>query len=149
MRITVTGNCSSCAIQIASARGGLICPLLPRQASAGEVIYREGDPTTFGWYIISGTVVLSRRDHQGTRERPPGSFLGLETLVAETYLDTARTLTEVTLCGGPRDAFESWLGNPASAARIALDACLRSACADAGVSPDRASAPPATDPRSR
>jgi CRP-like cAMP-binding protein len=149
MRITVTGNCSTCAIQLASARGSQMCPLLPRQARAGEVIYREAEPAGFGWYVISGTVVLSRRALADARERGAGAFLGLETLVAETYLDTARALTEVTLCGGPREAFEGWLGNPAGAARIALDACLRAACADAGVSPDRASAPPAEDPHLR
>jgi CRP-like cAMP-binding protein len=134
MRLTVTGNCTSCAIHSAAAGQAMACPLLPRQAQAGEVIYREGDPAGFVWYVISGAVVLTRssdrRRHPG-RERPAGSFVGLELLVAESYLDTARALVEATLCGAPREAIEGWLGRAGSPARVALEATLRDACNDA------------------
>ncbi len=152
MRLTVTNNCSACALEAASVRAGMMCPLLPRLAQAGEVIHREADPAGFAWFIVDGAVSLSRQADGAApaRVRAAGSFIGLETLVAEAYLDTARAETAATLCGAPREAMLSWMGlRQPDAAGLALEAALRDACADAGVTPCRACGPHAADPPSR
>jgi len=128
-------HCSQCELGVASRHGsGQACPFVDRERQADELIYLEGEPAHYAWFVKRGTVVLSREiddSHGEGRVRAvrfPGSFIGLETLVSSRYIDTARAITPVTLCGAPRQAIDMWLGNRQTPARAALEIELRSAC---------------------
>jgi CRP-like cAMP-binding protein len=120
-------------------RGGR-CPLGIRHRSAGENLYLEGQPAASVWYIKSGTVALLRDlpGGEGVRAiRREGSLVGIEAVTCATYLDTARALTDLSVCGLSRAGLDNWLG-PAAPARALLEQTVRDLVLDAprGAGPD-------------
>lgn len=139
-----TDGCAGCPVGAASGAGkGQFCPFVDRSRNAGEVLYLEGEAADYVWFVKSGTVVLHRANDDNHGAGPAravrfgGSFIGLEALVEDTYRDTARTTTDVVLCGATRDGMDAWLGPEGTPARTALELTLRAE----RDSPPRTSAP--------
>lgn len=129
-------GCADCPIGRASGVGrGSYCAFVDRQRRTGEILYLQGAEVDHAWFIKRGTVVLYR-DRAGDGEpavhavRFAGALIGLETLVAPRYADTARAVTEVTVCGIPRAGLDQWLGPKDTPARTALEVWLRAGHAD-------------------
>ena len=146
--------CTRCPAGIASgvAEGGR-CPFVPRKRGAGAVLHVAGDPVDRVWFVKSGAVLVTRSVDEEQVEGMPwalrraGSFLGLEGLVGGEHADSARALTEVTLCGASLSAVEAWLERRRAAPRVLLEAVLRSGARDRplrgnadGTAPQRAAA---------
>jgi CRP-like cAMP-binding protein len=132
-----TKSCANCDIGIASGVGqGNFCPFVDRHRRSGELLYLEGEPASHVWFIKKGTVVLYReageKDAEGRAHavRFPGTFIGLEALVADEYVDSARATTDVVLCGATRDGMNHWLGPKGTPPRTALEITLRASTAD-------------------
>lgn len=136
-------HCSQCEIGVASRRAGQHCPMAARERQAGELVYLQGGSALRVWYIKRGCVALAREgdDNHGEGRvravRLPRSFIGLEALVGGVYTDSARAITDVTLCGGTLAALDAWLGPRGAPARVALELQLRA---------DRAELPPRAAP---
>jgi hypothetical protein len=123
--------CGGCAIGRASGEGrGQFCPFIARRHRPGEVLCKAGDPVSRVWFVKDGIVGLSRsRDAAEVDEVDaivlPGGMVGLECLVGRPHPRTARALSNVRLCGAPRDEFLAWLRQSdervASVMRAALD----------------------------
>jgi len=127
--IEVAGvQCSRCAIGRASGAGaGQFCPFIVRQYARGEFLCNAGDPADYIWLIKDGVVGLGRSPHdvdQVEAIRLPGGYIGLECLVRDTYLCTARALTRVTLCGATREGFQRWLRQTDERVGVVLQAAL-------------------------
>jgi CRP-like cAMP-binding protein len=127
-------SCADCEVGIASGHGqGRLCPFVGRARPAGDLLYLQGLPATHVWFLKRGTVVLTRESRGSSRVRAirfPGSLLGLEALVGESYCDTARAATEVVLCGATIEGMDAWLGPHGSPARTALVLSLRASYGD-------------------
>lgn len=127
-------SCADCEVGAASGAGrGQFCPFVDRSRRAGEIVYLQGLPASHVWFVKAGTVVLGRESLKASRVRAirfPGSFVGLEALVGESYRDTARAATDVVLCGATRDGMDAWLGPPGTPARTALELSLRASYGD-------------------
>jgi CRP-like cAMP-binding protein len=126
-------ECRRCPVGIASGvteRGR--CPFVPRKRAAGAVLHVAGEGVELIAFIKSGAVLVTRSVDEERVEGTPwavrraGSFLGLEGLVGTHHLDSARALTDVTLCSATLDAVEAWLAARRTAPRIVLDSVLRS-----------------------
>ena len=126
-------ECRRCPVGIASGvaeRGR--CPFVPRKRAAGAVLHVAGEGVERVSFIKKGAVLITRSVDEERVEgtpwaiRRPGSFLGLEGLVGTPHLDSARALTDVTLCSAALDAVEAWLASRRTAARVVLDSALRS-----------------------
>lgn len=63
--------------------------------------------------------------------RRPGSLVGVEALVRDTYLDTARAVTDVVVCVASREETQGWLHAREPAARAVLECVLLALCSDA------------------
>ncbi|MBI4956270.1 MAG: Crp/Fnr family transcriptional regulator [Myxococcales bacterium] len=130
-------SCGECPVgSVSGCAKGSRCPLVDRRRPAGTLLYVVGEPVETVWFIKYGAVMLSRaaddRRGEGTpwAVRRRGSFLGLEGLVRPTYLDSARALTDVTLCGAPRTDVLQWLGSTDGGARVLLEGMLLAQSAD-------------------
>lgn len=146
--------CTRCPVGIASGVGERgRCPFVPRKRPAGAVLHVAGEAIERIWFIKSGAVLVTRSMDEEQVEGTPwairraGSFLGLEGLVRPEHHESARALTEVTLCGAPREAVEGWLESRGAASRVLLDAVLRSGARERplrgnadGTAPQRAAA---------
>lgn len=137
-------ECSTCAIGAASGVGaGGRCILVDRSHRAGVTLYLEGESTEKVWFVKRGRVALFRTvDAQhGTDAlwavRHPGAVIGLEALARGTYLDTARAVTDVTLCAASVETVRHWLATRAQAAMALLGCAVAAQCSDG---PRRASA---------
>jgi hypothetical protein len=123
-------RCATCPLGQASGAGrGQFCPFITREVGRGEVLCRAGEPAGYVWMVKKGAVGLGLA--QGDLDRLdtirlPGTFIGLECLVQETYLATARTVARSTLCGATREGFRRWVRG--SDERLAL--VLRAALGD-------------------
>jgi len=126
-------ECRRCPVGIASGvaeRGR--CPFVPRKRAAGAVLHVAGEGVERVSFIKKGAVLITRSVDEERVEgtpwaiRRPGSFLGLEGLVGTQHLDSARALTDVTLCSATLEAIEAWLASRRTAARVVLDSALRS-----------------------
>ena len=74
--------------------------------SAGEVLFRRGDPADAGFLLVTGTVDL-HRERGSPREVGPGTLIGEHALVAEISRPvTARSRTEGSVLKIPRDLFQ-------------------------------------------
>jgi CRP-like cAMP-binding protein len=109
-------TCCRCHIgQAANVKDGGICPFVPRDTAAGETIFDEGAPAERVWFVKQGAVIVSRSccddgsDEDGRKIEVEGAVLGVEALFRDTYLDSARALTRVTLCSASRDVVNGWL----------------------------------------
>lgn len=131
-------DCRSCPIgKAAGVERGFRCPLSGRPRPAGTYVYIEGQVADRVWFVKRGNLILIRESGDGSSGegvawgvRRPGSFLGIECLTQERYLDTAKAITDVILCSALRDDFDRWLGAPGSSARVVLDLVLRTQCND-------------------
>jgi CRP-like cAMP-binding protein len=105
------------------------CPLDDVQHRKGDLLFSEGDPATTVWFVKRGCVLLTRA---GTPHavRRAGSFVGMEALVRDTYMHSARVTSAAILGRGSRELLDEWLANGDSA-RMVLEEVLRSECGDA------------------
>ena len=136
-------SCMLCPVGAASGVGsGGVCPMVDRRRPAGTCLFVAGEPADTIHYVKHGAVALARasgdKHGEGTPHaiRRSGSLLGVEALVRDTYLDTARSVTEVTVCAAGRTDMLAWLTR-GGAARALLDVVLRAWCSD---NPRRATA---------
>lgn len=122
-------ECSGCTLGRASgAHSGQFCPFIVRNYARGELLTTSGDPADYLWMVKEGVVGLTRsKDDLDQLEalRLPGDYVGLECLVRDSYLCSARALTRVTLCGATRDGFQRWLRQEDGRLRVILEAALR------------------------
>jgi len=87
-------------------------PFVVRRYERDQLLCLAGDPADYVWIVEQGAVGLTRsRDQTGRLDvlRLPGSYVGLECLVGDHYLFTARALSRCSLCGATRDSFAGWL----------------------------------------
>lgn len=97
-------------------------PFVVRRYERDQLLCLAGDPAEYVWLVQQGAVALTRS--RGDIERLevlrlPGSYVGLECLVGDSYLFTARALSQCNLCGATREAFAGWLReNDARVARV-------------------------------
>lgn len=135
------GNCVACPVGEASnVAMGDHCPMVEYEWKAGATLFSAGEPAETVLFLNHGTVVLSKpSDDEGIAwaVRGPGSFLGLEGLVRDRYVDSARAITDVRACGTTRGSMHAWFDDKARAARTVLQCALHAQVED---SPRRASA---------
>ena len=126
-------ECRRCPVGIASGiaeRGR--CPFVPRKRAAGAVLHVAGDGVDRVSFVKKGAVLITRSVDEERVEGTPwairraGTFLGLEGLLGTHHLDSARALTDVTLCSATLEAVEAWLAARRTGARVLLDSVLRS-----------------------
>jgi CRP-like cAMP-binding protein len=126
-------ECRRCPVGIASGiaeRGR--CPFVPRKRAAGAVLHVAGEAVERVSFVKRGAVLITRSVDEERVEGTPwairrvASFLGLEGLVGAHHLDSARAMTDVTLCSATLHAVEAWIESRRTAARILLDSALRS-----------------------
>jgi CRP-like cAMP-binding protein len=116
--------------------------MVDRRKPAGTCLFVAGEPADTLHYVKHGAVALSRasldKQGEGTPHaiRRAGSLVGVEALVRDTYLDTARSVTDVTVCIAQRSDMLAFLDRT-GAARALLELVLRASCAD---NPRRATA---------
>ena len=130
--LAASTSCEQCAVGRASGRNeGHFCPFINRERKVGELMYVQGEPADYVWYVKSGTVALYREAGDGAGEgrvsalRFPGQFVGLETIVSPSYWHSARTTTDVSLCGATQEGIDRWLGAAGTPSRTALEISLR------------------------
>jgi CRP-like cAMP-binding protein len=126
-------ECRRCRVGIASGVAERRqCPFVPRNRAAGAVLHVAGEAVERVAFVKCGAVLVMRSVDEDQVEGTPwairraGSFLGLEGLVGTHHLDSARVLTDVTLCSATLDAVQAWLDTRRTAARVVLDSVLRS-----------------------
>ncbi len=126
-------SCIDCAVGLASGTAqGQFCPFVNRARQAGELLMLAGEPAEHCWFVKEGTVALYREANahdagsSAYAVRFPGSFVGLEAMVSDRYLDTARATTDVVVCGITRTGMDAWLGAKGTPCRTALEISLRS-----------------------
>jgi CRP-like cAMP-binding protein len=128
-------TCANCSIgtSFPNIQG---CSLIDRKRAANEVVCVEGEAAEYIWFVKEGTVALHRAGLENHGEgriravRFQGSIIGLEGLISDKYIYSARALSPVTLCGAPRDAWDRFVGAKGTVARTALEITLRTECSD-------------------
>jgi CRP-like cAMP-binding protein len=142
--MTPITNCVGCPVGDASNVGeGDRCPMTDRRWKSGAMLFSAGEPASAVWFVKKGTVVLSKPADQPDADgitwavRGPGAFLGLEALVRDTYVDSARAVTDVCACVTSLRELEAWLDRKHTAARAVLQCAVQAQVDD---SPRRASA---------
>lgn len=132
------GACATCPIGAASGVGhGGRCPLVDRRRRAGAYLYMEGGAAEKVWFVKGGRVVLTREGDERRGEgiawavRGPGALLGAEALVRPSYVDSARAVTDTTVCTVSRDALAQWIAAREGAARAVLELVLLAQSVDA------------------
>lgn len=116
--------------------------MVDRRRAADTCLYVAGERADVFYYVKHGAVTLSRAAGDERGEAPPhavrrsGALLGLEGLVRDTYVDTARTATEVTVCAASRRDMSTWI-HAEGAALTVLECLLATWCRD---NPRRATA---------
>lgn len=131
-------RCYTCPLGVAAGvPKGEACPFVPKEREAGVLLYVEGDAAERLWYVVSGYVALSREagESRGTgvtwAVRRPGEVLGAESLVSGTYRDSAKLLTQTTLCAASREVVDGWLGPETSPARSLVHLLVKARCHEA------------------
>lgn len=126
--------CAFCPVGAAShvSEGGQ-CPMVDRRKAAGSCLYLGGAPADTIYFVKHGAVALTRAagDGEGSPHavRRAGSFLGLEAILQPTYLDSARAITDVTVCATSRAQMLGWLDRMGTA-RVVLDSVLHAIAGD-------------------
>lgn len=107
--------------------------MIDRRHPAGTYLYVEGSPADTIGYVKHGAVALLRgRGDDLHAIRRAGSFVGIEAISQPTYLDSARAITDVTICGASRAEMLAWLERDGTA-RAALDMVIRTVATDTAV----------------
>lgn|SRR5512140_236250 len=126
--------CAFCPVGAAShvAEGGQ-CPMVDRRRTAGSCLYVAGSSADTIYFVKHGAVSLTR--DVGDAEVAPyavrraGAFIGLEAILQPTYLDSARAVTDVTVCATSRAQMLAWLDQMGTA-RVVLDSVLHAIAGD-------------------
>lgn len=137
-RAPEAGACAGCSIGAAFGGGSEPrCPMIERPRAAGACVYLAGEPAERIFFVKRGAVTLSREVDQGRSDsvtwtvRRPGTVLGAEALVRDTYLDSARAITDVVVCVASRAEVSAWMTSREGAGRALLECVLLTHCADA------------------
>jgi CRP/FNR family transcriptional regulator, anaerobic regulatory protein len=106
-----TCHCDSCCVGTLCLPGGLrdddlrplaSLSLVTRRFSAGESIYRDGDPFRFVYAVRSGTCKTTLLRHDGHEQvagfHLAGDFMGLEGLAEGVHGTTAAALEDSQVC---------------------------------------------------
>lgn len=86
---------------------------------AGKMIYREGDPATTAYLILSGEVAMERRSV--TVNARDGSIIGFSALVDWPYRSTATATRECTLLAFTRRELKALIRSNPNQAMTILD----------------------------
>ncbi|MFO0555817.1 MAG: Crp/Fnr family transcriptional regulator [Polyangiaceae bacterium] len=109
--------------------------MLDRSKRAGTSLFLEGEPIDKVYFLKRGLVSLSRavdaRASGVWTVRRPGSVLGLEGMSRDTYLDSARAVSDVVVCVASLESVRAWLASRADAAFAMLGCVVRAQCTDA------------------
>ncbi len=103
--------------------------MVDRRRAAGSSLFTAGSLTETVYYVKHGAVALSRGSTEKHGEDAPyavrraGSLIGLEAILQSTYVDSARAVTDVTICGTSRQQMLVWL-EQLGTARVVLDCIL-------------------------
>ncbi|HQY62404.1 MAG: Crp/Fnr family transcriptional regulator [Myxococcales bacterium] len=128
--------CTLCPIGAASHVGtGSVCPMVDRRRPAGSTLFVAGAPAEAVYYVKHGSIALSRGGTEALGEGAPhalrraGSLLGLEAIIRPTYLDSARAISDVTVCVTSRTQMLAWLSETGTS-RVVLDCLLATLASD-------------------
>jgi CRP-like cAMP-binding protein len=121
-------SCEACPVGCASGRSTVqFCPFIIRHYEHGAELCRAGAPADYIWLVKDGVIGLGaargQPDHLDAL-RLPGGFVGLECLLGDTYLATARALSRATLCGATREGFLRWVRSSNERLRLVMRAAL-------------------------
>lgn len=121
-------SCEACAVGCASGRSAVqFCPFIIRRYERGAELCRAGEPAGYVWLVKEGVIGLGSAPGEPDRVdalRLPGGFVGLECLVGDSYLSTAKALSPATLCGATRDGFLCWVRSSDERLRLVMRAAL-------------------------
>jgi CRP-like cAMP-binding protein len=120
--------CEGCPVGRASGRSAVqFCPFIIRRYQRGALLCNEGDPADYVWLVKEGVIGLGGGADDPDRLdglRLPGSFVGVECLVRDTYLHSARALSRATLCGATREGFLRWARGSDERLRLVVRAAV-------------------------
>ena len=121
-------TCEACPVGCASSRSAVqFCPFIIRQYERGAELCQTGQPADYVWLVKDGVIGLGSRPGEPDRLdvlRLPGGFVGLECLLGDTYVTSARALSRATLCGATRDGFLRWVRGSDERLRLVMRAAL-------------------------
>lgn len=93
-----------------------------QKLAANQQLFEEGDPADLGYFVLSGSIALSVRNHKGERTRVVGvgALIGENAIMAEVARpSTARAKENSVVLRISRPIFHRVLGEfPKEAARI-------------------------------
>ncbi len=128
--------CTLCPVGAASRVGeGQCCPMVDRRRAAESYLYLRGTPADTVYYLKHGAVALIRGSGDDPGNGAPyairraGAFLGLETIVRPTYLESARAVSDVTVCAMGRSQALAWLDRTGTA-RVVLETLIETLAHD-------------------
>ena len=120
--------CDACPVSCAGGRSAVqFCPFIIRHYERGAELCRAGQPAGYVWLVKEGVIGLGSATGEPERLdalRLPGSFVGLECLVGDDYLTSARALSRAVLCGATREGFVRWVLASADRLRMVMRAAL-------------------------
>lgn len=129
-------QCALCPVGAASkVAEGQSCPMTDRRKSAESYLYLRGTPADTVYYVKHGSVALLRGSGEGDGDGAPyavrraGSFVGLEAVKGTTYVDSARAVSDVTVCAMSRSQVRGWLERPGTA-KVMLEALVEALAKD-------------------
>ena len=98
------------------------------------MLFVSGAPADAVYHLKHGSVALSRGAEAFGEGAPhavrrAGSLLGLEAIVRPTYLDSARAISDVTVCVTSRAQMLAWLAETGTA-RVVLDCVMETLSSD-------------------
>lgn len=106
-------SCDACPVGCAAGRSAVqFCPFIIRHYERGAELCRAGQPADYVWLVKEGVIGLGSAPGEPERLdalRLPGGFVGLECVVGDTYVSTARALSRAILCGATREGFVRWV----------------------------------------
>ncbi len=126
-------SCDACPVGRASGRSVVqFCPFIIRHYERGAELCRADQPADYVWLVKDGVIGLGAHSHDRDRLealRLPGSFIGLECLLRDTYVCSATALSRATLCGATRDGFLRWMRTSDDRVRLVMRALVDDAIA--------------------
>lgn len=121
-------SCDACPVGVASGRSTVqFCPFIIRRYERGAELCVAGQPADYVWLVRDGVIGLGREPDEPDRLealRLPGGFIGLECLLRDTYVCSARALSRSTLCGAPREGFLHWVRGSNERLRLVMRAVV-------------------------
>jgi CRP-like cAMP-binding protein len=121
-------SCDTCAVGCASRRSAVqFCPFIIRRYKAGAQLCAAGEAADYVWLVKDGVIGLGGATDDPDRLnalRLPGTFVGLECLLQDSYLSTARALSPATLCGATREGFLRWVRQSDERLRLVMRAVV-------------------------